>query len=351
MSNFTNLSSWLQPIEIFLGFVIVWGGLHLVFEWLLKMLIKKLNLSAGSNLIKAFRVPVRCIIFTIAFCAGLNVSPKAYWLDAPWAHNTAATIVIFCFYWIIYNLSSSTNDLFIYLLKRKGVNIDPSLSNILSTCIHSILLFLGIASLLGAWDINISGFIAGLSIGGLAFSLAAKDSLSNIFAGIIILIDKPFKIGDWIVCRDIEGTVEKIDFRSTLVRTFPQALVYIPNSIITNTPVINYSNRNSRRINFTLGVTYGTTPDQMEELVEGLRKLLLADHDILAEGLSVAFTTMNNSSLDIDVVCFTSCTDYASFVQVKERINMHIMDLLEEVGTSAAFPSTSVYVEKLPEKA
>ena len=256
--------------------------------------------------------------------------------------------MIFCFYWIAYNLSSSTNDLFIYLLKRHGVSIDPGLSNILSTCIHTLLILLGIASLLGAWDINVSGFVAGLSIGGLAFSLAAKDSLSNIFAGLVILVDKPFKVGDWIICRDVEGTVEKIDFRSTSVRTFPQALVYIPNSIITNTSIVNYSNRASRRINFTLGVTYDTTPEQMNRLVEKIRSLLVKDPDILNEGLSVAFTNMNSSSLDIDIICFTTCKDYGSYVKVKERVNLSIMDILKEVGTSAAFPSTSVYVEKLP---
>ncbi len=350
MDSITKLYPWLQPVVIFVGFLVVWGGLHWLFEALLKYLIKKLNLPAGTNLIMAFRIPVRCIIFTIAFCTALNVSPLSYFLVYPVVRNSAHSFLIFCFYWIAYNLSSSTNDLFIYILKRNGVSIDLSLSNILSTCIHTILILLGIASLLGAWDINVSGFVAGLSIGGLAFSLAAKDSLSNIFAGLVILVDKPFKVGDWIICRDIEGTVEKIDFRSTSVRTFPQALVYIPNSIITNTSIVNYSNRESRRINFTLGVTYDTTPQQMEELVSKIHKLLLNDHDILADGLSVAFTNMNSSSLDIDVICFTSCKDYGSYVQVKERINLNIMNILKEIGTSAAFPSTSLYVEKLPDK-
>ena len=350
MSNFTKLYPWLQPLTIFLGFLVMWGGLHWLFEKLLQFLIKKLNLPAGTNLIMAFRLPIRCMILTIAFCAALSVSPLAYFLDYAVVANTAHSVLIFCFYWIAYNLSSSTNDLFIYLLKRHGVSIDPGLSNILSTCIHTLLILLGIASLLGAWDINVSGFVAGLSIGGLAFSLAAKDSLSNIFAGLVILVDKPFKVGDWIICRDVEGTVEKIDFRSTSVRTFPQALVYIPNSIITNTSIVNYSNRASRRINFTLGVTYDTTPEQMNRLVEKIRSLLVKDPDILNEGLSVAFTNMNSSSLDIDIICFTTCKDYGSYVKVKERVNLSIMDILKEVGTSAAFPSTSVYVEKLPEK-
>ena len=348
MSGLTKIYPWLLPLEIFIGFLVVWGGLHWLFEALLKFAIRKLNLPAGSNIVNAFRIPIRAIILTIAFCAALNVSPLSYLLEYSVMRNSAHSIIIFCGYWIVYNLSSSTNDLFIYLLKKNGVNIDPSLSNILSTCIHTVLLFLGIASLLGAWDINVSGFIAGLSIGGLAFSLAAKDSLSNIFAGLVILVDKPFKVGDWIVCRDVEGTVEKIDFRSTSVRTFPQALVYIPNSIITNTPIVNYSNRDSRRVNLTVGVTYDTTSAQMEELVAKIKKMLIEDHDILADGLSVAFTKMNSSSLDIDIICYTTCKDYGDYVQVKERLNLHIMELLKAVGTSAAFPSTSIYVEKMP---
>ena len=202
--------------------------------------------------------------------------------------------------------------------------------------------------MVSVWGFDISGFIAGLSIGGLAFSLAAKDSLSNIFAGIVILVDKPFTVGDWIACNNIEGTVESISFRSTNIRTFPQALVYIPNSLLSTTPIINYSRRGKYRLAITLGVTYSTTGTQMEELVAKIKDFLVNDPDVYKEDLSVNFDNLNASSLDVRIVCYCRTTDFDTYCKSKEKINLALLHIMEEVGTSAAFPSTSVYIEKTP---
>lgn len=342
------LQPWFHAIGIFLFFIILCGLFHYVFLKLITFLVDKLPITADADLAKAFDRPARIVILLSGLYAAIGASPLYPLLDNDIAPRLLNTVIIFCGYWIAYNLSDDTNTLFVYILHRFGYEINVSLSNILSTCIHTLLIFLCIASISSAWGFNISGFIAGLSIGGLAISMAAKDSLANIFAGLVIFMDKPFGIGDWIVCNNIEGTVESISFRSTNIRTFPQALVYIPNSLLTNTPVVNYTKRDRRRIEMTIGVTYDTTRQQIEEIVARLEKMLKDNQSLYQDDMSVAFTQMNSSSLDIALVCYSHFTDYNTFVKVKEGINLGIMKILEETGASCAFPSTSVYVEKMP---
>lgn len=160
------------------------------------------------------------------------------------------------------------------MLERFGIQTDEAIANILATVFRMIIIMLGFVTVAREWNYDISAFIASLSIGSLAVAFAAKDALANVFGSMIILLDKPFKIGDWIKANSIEGIVESVSFRSTCIRTFPQELVYIPNSLLSNTPITNYTLRERRRIDFTLGLTYGTTAAQIEEFIFKLKIIL-----------------------------------------------------------------------------
>ncbi len=175
--------------------------------------------------------------------------------------------------------------------------------------------------------------------------MAAKDSLANVFGSLVIIIDKPFVIGDWISANGIEGTVEKITFRSTCLRTFPQELVYIPNSLLSNTAITNFSKREKRRLDFILGLTYDTTYQQMETFVNRLREYLKHHDGVYDDGITVNFQDFGGSSLDIRVVCYTKASAYATYMDVRQQINLDIMKMLEEEKLGCAFPSTSVYFE------
>ena len=195
------------------------------------------------------------------------------------------------------------------------------------------------------WNYDMSGLLASLSIGSLALAFAAKDALANVFGSFVIIVDKPFKVGDWISANGVEGTVEKITFRSTCIRTFPQELVYVPNSLLSNTPIINYTKREKRRIEFLLGVTYDTTHDQMQKLVENIRTYLTNSELVYSDTVMVYFRDYADSSLNIFIVCYTKASDTKGFLAAREQINLDIMKILEENGASCAFPSTSVYFE------
>ena len=212
------------------------------------------------------------------------------------------------------------------------------------------MLFRSITIIAEKWGYDIQGFVTGLGLGGLAFALAAKDVAGNIIAGIFIIIDKPFSVGDWISSDILEGTVESISFRTTKIRTFEQALITVPNSKLSNEPVTNFSRRGKRRVNFNLSVTYGTSKEKLQICVEKIRNMIDNHPQVNKDVLYVRFDKFNASSLDIFIYFFIDTPELSQYLKIKENINFNIMEILQQEGVSMALPSTSVYVESLPNK-
>ncbi|MEZ4388250.1 MAG: mechanosensitive ion channel family protein [Candidatus Krumholzibacteriia bacterium] len=198
---------------------------------------------------------------------------------------------------------------------------------------------------------SVSGLLGALGVGGLAMALAAKDTLANLFGGVTILIDRPFRPGDWITLSETDGVVEEIGLRSTRIRTFAKTLVSIPNSTLANATVENHSLMPKRRIKFSVGVTYGTTPEQMRTLVDRIEAYLRGNPDIHQEFLMVKFTEFGASSLDILVYCFTVTTDWVQHLQARQEVQLKVMDLVEELGLSIAFPTQTVHLAADPSTA
>lgn len=191
---------------------------------------------------------------------------------------------------------------------------------------------------------SVSGLLGALGVGGLAVALAAKDTLANLFGGVTILVDRPFRPGDWITLASADGTVEEIGLRSTRIRTFAKTLVSIPNSTLANATVENHSLMPRRRIKFTVGVTYATRPAQMRELVRRIEDHLRGDPDIHQEFLMVKFTQFGPSSLDVLVYCFTVTTDWVAHLQARQDVQLAVMDMVEEMGLEIAFPTQTVHL-------
>ncbi len=192
---------------------------------------------------------------------------------------------------------------------------------------------------------SVSGLLGALGVGGLAVALAAKDTLANLFGGVTILADRPFKVGDWITLSGADGVVEEIGLRSTRIRTFAKTLISIPNSSLANATVENHSLMPKRRIKMTVGVTYDTSPDQMREAVRRIEDHLRANEAISQEFLMVKFTEFGASSLDILVYCFTVTTDWVAHLQARQDLQLTIMDILEDLGLEIAFPTQTVHLE------
>ena len=174
--------------------------------------------------------------------------------------------------------------------------------------------------------------------------------MANLFGGLTVLIDKSMKVGDWIKIGDVEGIVEDIGLRTSKIRTFEKSLIIIPNQVLANQSLENFSRRNVRRIKMVIGVTYSTTREQMVKILEDIRTML-KNHPGIAKNqlLMVYFTDFGDSSLNIFIYCFTNTADWEKYLAIREDVNLKIMEIIEKHGAEFAFPSTSIYVEKLPE--
>jgi len=236
---------------------------------------------------------------------------------------------------------------FIYKVTEKTESkLDDQLAPLIVKSLRIFVITMGILFTLSNFGCDIVSLLAGLGIGGLAFALAAQDTISNLFGSITIFSDKPFHMGDWIKIGDFEGTVEDVGFRSTRIRRFDQAQVTVPNSQFIKNGVVNYSAMKKRRIKFNLGVTYATTAAQMTEVVDGIKQIIKEDYKFDHNYYMVHFTDFGDYALNIFVYCFTKTTVWDEYLTVREEFHLSIMKMLEEMGVEIAFPSQTVYIEK-----
>lgn len=340
-----TLKPWLPALGAFCFFTF----LRYVYKHFLLRLLRRLtnviSFKNGEDLIAAFEHPINAFLYVAAFYAALNAAPldTNYWTS--FLDRVMRSTIVLCFFWGCYNVSDTTHGIMLDVLEKAGIRPEDSLSNICSTVLRLIIVILCFVTIAREWDYDISGFIASLSIGSVAVAFAAKDALANVFGSLIIVLDKPFKVGDWILANGVEGVVEKVSFRSTCVRTFPQELVYIPNSLLSNTPITNFTLREKRRLDFTLGLTYSTTAEQIQALIANLQDYLSHNEHIHEDDIRVHFVNYNDSSLDVRVTCYAKTGNQREYLDILNEVNLHIMGILETAGVSCAFPSQSIYFE------
>ena len=206
-----------------------------------------------------------------------------------------------------------------------------------------IIVFIWVAQ---ALNYKVSTLIAGLGLGGFAIALGLQDTLANLFGSIFILFDRPFKVGDRIKVEGVDGIVEDIGMRSTRIRTLSKTLASIPNKTVASTKIDNFAEMTKRKVMQTIGVTYDTTADQMEQAVTEIKELIFANDEIDKDFILVRFDDFGDSSLNIAIIYFTNTVDYDAYLAVKEKINLGIMRKLVELDLSMAFPSRTIYIKK-----
>lgn len=253
-------------------------------------------------------------------------------------------LVTFDVAWALFNLIGLIETFLEGWVSKTESTLDDQLLPFIRKCLRIFVIFLAAIMTIQNLGYSISGLLASLGIGGLAVALAAKDTLSNIFGSLMILLDRPFHVGDWIKAGDLEGIVEEVGFRSTKIRTFGKTQITVPNNVIANLAVDNISRRPKRRINITVGVTYETKPEQMRQAVALIREMLGNHPGIDQEFILVNFTDFGASSLDILVYCFTKTIVWAEYLEAREDVNLKIMEILEDLGLEIAFPSRSIYI-------
>lgn len=207
--------------------------------------------------------------------------------------------------------------------------------------IYVIAVFLVLAIL----EINLTGLIAGLGLGGVIVTLAAQDTAKNLFGGVVIFIDKPFVVGDWIEMDNYEGTIEDITFRTTRIRTFENALVNIPNAIIADASVTNWSKMEKRRYKTNLCVELNTPLEKLELLKVKIEKMLQERESVYDDSIIVRFDQITDNGINILIYTYTNSVDYASYLKEVEDINIKIMKILKEQNIELAYDTKTVYVK------
>lgn len=266
------------------------------------------------------------------------------------ASNIERTLVVFTIFWVLYRAVNEFSFIFTSFSSKFGKELSDDVSNFIIKFLKVIILVIGGMTILEGWGINVGAFVASLGLVGMAFALAAKETAANLFGSLVIFTDKPFKKGDWILTPHVEGTIESIGIRSTRVRTFAQALVSVPNAVIANSAITNWSKMGKRRIKMRLGLTYSTNTEQLEKVLSDIREMLKNHPDIHPDVIMVYFDEFQDSSLSLFCYFFTKTTNWAEYLKVRENVNLKIMKIVENNGCSFAFPSQSLYIESMPKE-
>ena len=263
------------------------------------------------------------------------------------AVNIAATIFwIYVFLKLAQVLISLYHE---YAEKTEG-KLDDQLIPILRNFATVVIVIIGIFRLLILFGVDPMTILAGASIGGLAIAFASQDTVKNLIGTVMIFIDKPFHIGDWISAGEVVGTVEEVGFRSTRVRAADTSIYQIPNSRLSELVINNSGLRLYRRYNTNLGLRYDTPPELIEAFVKGVREIIVAHPDTKSDAYNVEFTGFGDSALLILVNMYLKDLAWATEQKSKHQIHIAIIKLSKELGVDFAFPSTTVMIEQFPEK-
>lgn len=233
--------------------------------------------------------------------------------------------------------------------KLREKNSDSPLLNlmpVLTKVFKAIIIFMLLAGFLQSFGYNVSSLIAGFGITGLAVGFAAKEAIGNVFGSLGLLGDRVYKIGDYIKFGTYEGVVERINLRSTSIRTLDDFVVNVPNNTIANQPITNVSQTHKRLIDITVGVEYGTSNEKLDKAVEILKDIAKNDENIIGEGVFTSIEKLDDSSINIRLFSYTSEKVWAKYKVIKGNVIRQIIHRFREEDINFAFPSTSVYIEK-----
>ena len=265
------------------------------------------------------------------------------------ADNILRSLVVFTLFWLLYAAIGP----FSFVFGRLERIFTRPMVEWLVKATRIGVAFIGGAIILELWGIQVGPLLAGLGLFGVAVALGAQDLFKNLIAGILVIAEKRFNPGDWIrVDGVVEGTVETIGFRSTRIRRFDKAPVYVPNAKLSDNAVTNFSGMTHRRIYWMIGVEYRTTVEQLREIRDGIAGYLQDNADFAPPEEAATFVridSFNDSSIDIMLYCFTKTTDWGEWLEIKEKLAYRIMDVVHGAGAGFAFPSQSLYVEALPD--
>ncbi len=330
---------------IFLGFFsrrfVAW-----LFGGFLKRRVGKTRVQWDDDLVRLVPKPLALVVQILLWqvAAAILLLPEEPLNLRRFVTDGLNAAVAVALVWVFFRLT----DVLALALQRAAARTDTRLDDQAVPLLRkTIKVFVGVVvavMIIQNLGYSVTSLIASLGIGGLALALAAKDTVANFFGSVVIFTDAPFQIGDWVEFDGVEGTVEEVGFRTTRIRKFDKGLVTVPNQKFTSTSITNYSNRKIRRLKLTVGVSYETSAEAMERLLEALRLMIAGHPGIGKDFYLVHFTNFGASSLDILIYCFTTTAEWTTFLEIQEDVMLRIMRIIAAHGLEIAYPTRTVYL-------
>ena len=340
-----NISEIVIALLIFLFFLFLRGIFSKFVIKRLENYVSKTTNNFDNSLVFSMEGPAKFFPIVLGFFVStsyLTIETQA----AEFLETINRSLITILIFWTFHQIIGPLS----VVIKSVGDLISRDLVNWIIKAIKVLIFILGVAAVLELWGIKIGPIIAGLGLFGVAVALGAQDLFKNLISGILVLVERRFQVGDWIFVEDvIEGTVESIGFRSTVVRRFDKSLATIPNFQFAEKAVINNSQITNRRINWIIGLEYRTTSKQLTDIKKEIEEYIKNSEHFTTAGntiLSVKIDQFAASSIDIKLICFTKTRHYLEWMKVKDILAVEIKNIVEKHKASFAFPSTSIYVEK-----
>ena len=301
----------------------------------------------GEQLLTVAAGPIRLALSVAFFFLGshlLNLSLSAH----QFFREAEKAIMIAAVAWVIVRVTDVLADLATDRLRIAGRPTAIAVVPLGRKATKVVIVVLAMLAALQNIGINVTGILAGLGIGGLAVALAAQKTVENLFGGVSLILDQPVRVGDFCRFGDRVGTVEEVGLRSTRIRTLDRTVVSIPNGHFAGLELENFTVRDRIWLHMTIGLRYETTPDQLRHLLVQVRRMLYAHPLIDPRPARIRFVNFGAYSLDLEIFAYVLTADYDGFLAVQEDVNLRIMELVAESGSSFAFPSQTTYFARDP---
>lgn len=335
--------------------IAIFAGLYLVSRlvryklnpWLIRLADRRAK-KGLFVLMRGFAKPLPVLLWSAGIYLALYLAPLPPVYQAalrPWLNKLFHIDLIALLAWGLVGASDIGPLMMQRVQGGLALELDNTVTHFVNRLLKGVVLVFAVLMVLEELGAPVASLITSLGVVSLTLSLAAKDYATNFLGGVMVIFEKPFAIGDWISTAAGEGEVEDIAFRSTSIRTIDNAQLVVPNSVLMNAALTNYSRIRKRLAKFNLGVTYSATPDQIRRLLEAIRAMLAAREDIWEDSIRVQFTGFGDSSLNILVQYNAKTGALADFLHIQEEVDLALMDLMEQMGCQFAFPSVSVYRE------
>ncbi len=343
-----TLMHWLLAIGALFITVVAQRYIVRVFHAIAKKITSRTETQLDDVLLQAAERPAGMLVFVIGLLISVHLlNPPAESFPLISLVNSACRIVsIVIGVWFLLRLTEGLAAYFTERAKLTDSSLDDQLVPFIAKTLKIFLIMTAVLVMAQNMGYSVSGLIASLGIGGIAIAMAAKDTIANIFGSVMILVDRPFMVGDWIKTSEFEGVVEQVGFRSTRIRTFSRTLVNVPNSTLANMVIDNIDSRSERRIKMRIGLTYDTTPSQMKAALSGIEKILCDHPGVDQDYKLVKFDEFEDSSLSIFLYYFSGSKVWEEYLQVRQEVNLQIMELLESLELEFAFPTRTLHIDQ-----